>query len=76
MNATQKKRMVRVVNPTELGQQLISTKNGRNNKCQCGSGIKQKKCHGDDFEIRSTVTPEYTKKMNELKEAKEAKNVA
>ena len=49
MKKVAKGRMVKVINPVAKGCQLLSTKNGRNAPCQCGSGKKQKACHGDDF---------------------------
>jgi len=46
--------------PRELGEQFKSFKVRPNNPCLCGSGKKQKHCHGDQSKIGSVkaVTPE------------------
>lgn len=30
------------------GKPLTAVKSGRNELCKCGSGLKSKKCHGND----------------------------
>ena len=38
--------------PQQIGQQLIAHKKGRNKLCSCGSGLKAKKCHGDETDYK------------------------
>lgn len=47
MKAATKERKVLVYSPKEKGVPLKSIKTGRNTLCYCGSGLKQKKCHGE-----------------------------
>jgi len=53
-NPHPEKRKVLVINPINLGDQLKSFKTRPNNKCLCGSGLKQKKCCGDGGKFMST----------------------
>jgi uncharacterized protein YecA (UPF0149 family) len=48
------KRLFNGFAPKELGTQLLSRKVRPNDKCLCGSGKKQKHCHGTDTRSKST----------------------
>lgn len=47
MKAATKERKVQLIKPTDNGIPIKRIKTERNKLCYCGSGIKQKKCHGD-----------------------------
>lgn len=48
------KRLFNGFTPKEKGCQLLSRKVHPNDKCLCGSGKKQKHCHGTDTRYLST----------------------
>ena len=48
-----KSRQVTVINPKEKGERIVTLKTTRNDKCQCGSGKKQKNCCGSDTRFYS-----------------------
>ena len=45
-------RLKHYILPQQIGQQLIAHKKGRNKLCSCGSGLKAKKCHGDETDYK------------------------
>lgn len=49
-----KTRLFNGFSPKNKGGQLLSLKVRPNDKCLCGSGKKQKHCHGTDTRYQST----------------------
>lgn len=61
-----KTRTIQLVRPHVAGKPLISLKKRPNDPCQCGSGKKQKKCHGMNTVFWSPRPEEAAKKLTEF----------
>lgn len=61
-----KTRSIQLVRPHVAGKPLISLKKRPNDPCQCGSGKKQKKCHGMNTVFWSPKPEVIAKKTEEV----------